>query len=248
MRAGRIGWRVAMGSMLLVLLFGSPAGGLKNKSESGKTIDSGSFAVWVNGQRVATETFHILQGEIYSTASSEFKGETGDKVIQKAELQVTSSGEFHRYEWHETTPHKEEIVVEPSESFMVEHVVPEAPERPVTQPFMLPLTTIVLDDYFFSQRELLVWRYLAQSCGGNLQQCRPGTMQFGALIPRRQMPVVVTVENAGPEKVNLNGSERDLNRIILKIPEEADWTLYVDLNFKLLRISIPAENTEVVRQ
>ena len=247
MRASRTGSRLA--GILLCFVICIPAGAHKNKSvDKTQPVDSGEFAVLVGGQRVASETFRIIQGETFSTASSEFKGEVGDKMVQKAELQITSAGELRRYEWHETSPHKEQIVVEPSDQFLVEHIVPEAPERPVTQPFTLPLTTMVLDDYFFSQREVLAWRYLAQSCGGDIQHCRPGVLQFGALIPRRQLPVVVTVENAGPEKVKLNGADRDLNRLTLKIPDEPDWVLYMDINFKLVRIVIPAGNTEVVRQ
>jgi hypothetical protein len=234
---------------LLLALCPAPAGARKNKnSDDTKAVDSGSFAVLVKGQRVATETFHIVQGAAFSTVSSEFKGEMGDKAVQKAELQVTSAGELRRYEWRELSPRKEEIVVEPSEQYLIERIIPEAPERPVAQPFILPLTTMVLDDYFFSQREVLAWRYLAQSCGGELKQCRPGALQLGVLVPRRRMPLVVTIENAGPEKVKLNGIDLDLNRLTLKIPDEADWVLYLDLNFKLVRIVIPAEDTEIVRQ
>jgi hypothetical protein len=251
MTAGKIPLlHTTMAGLLLAALTWAPAAmARKNRNpDTSQAVDSGTFVVVVKSQRVATETFHIAQGTAFSTASSEFKGEIGEKVLQKAELQITPAGELHHYEWRELSPRKEQITVEPSEQNLVEHIVPEPPERPVTQGYLLPLTTMVLDDYFFSQREVLAWRYLAQSCGGDLKQCRPGVLQLGVLVPRRRLPLVVTIENAGPEKVKLNGSEQDLNRLNLKIPDEADWVLYLDVNFKLVRILIPAEDTEIVRE
>lgn len=237
------------GALLLCLSLHPYAQAGKNKvAEGTRTVDSGTFVVIVRGQRVAAETFQIVQGETFSSVTSEFKGEVGEKVVQKAELRIAPSGELRRYEWRELTPHKEQIVVEPSEQFLVEQIVPEAPERPINQPFILPSTTMVLDDYFFSHREVLVWRYLAQACGSDLQNCRPGTLQFGALVPRRRLPEIATLENIGLEKVQINGVERELNRLTLKIPEESDWVLYMDKDFKLVRILIATDQTEIVRQ
>jgi hypothetical protein len=233
--------------VLFAVSFTTPLQAGKDKPSEEQVVDSGTFVVMVRGQRSATESFRIVQGPAVSTATAEFRSETGDKVIQKAELQVTSSGELRRYEWRELSPGKEQIVVEPSDQVLVEQIVPDAPEKPVTQRFILPPTTMILDDYLFSHREVLAWRYLAQVCGSQLENCRPGAVQFIVLAPRRRLPALATLENAGPERVQINGKERQLNRLTLKIPEEADWVLYMDLNLKLIRITIPAEQTEIVR-
>ena len=49
----------------------------KDKQPQGKTVDSGSFGVFMNGRRVATEKFSIQQDSNGSVATSEFKTEEG---------------------------------------------------------------------------------------------------------------------------------------------------------------------------
>jgi hypothetical protein len=52
----------------------------------------------------------------------------------------------------------------------------------------------------------------------------------------------------GKEKVNIRGAERELLRLNLS-GEGFTWALWVDDHdqFKLMRVAIPADNTEVVR-
>lgn len=211
------------------------------------TVDSGVFAISVNGQRIATESFQIQQSDTGSIATSEFKTERGDKSVQKSELQMTPAGDLRRYEWREISPGKAHLSVEPSDDFLMQQVTPNPPDRATQNPFVLPRSTMILDDYFFSHREILAWRYLAQACGGKLQQCRPGALQFGILVPQQRTPMMVTIEYAGPEKVTVAGKELQLNRLNMKT-EDADWQLYLDSNLKLIRIVVPSEQTEVVRQ
>jgi hypothetical protein len=232
---------------LLAMAFCLAAAGARG-ADKGKAVDSGTFSVYVAGQRVATETFQIVQGSSFSTTTSEFKSETPQgKSAQKAELQIAATGELRRYEWHELSPGKAQIVVEPSEQFLIEHIVPEAPDKPIEQPFVLPLSTMMLDDYFFSQREILAWRYLSQACSEGLKQCRPGKVQFGVLVPRQRAPLIATLEYAGVEKVNVRGVQQELNRVNLTISDDSEWALYLDGNMKLVRILIPNDKTEVVR-
>ncbi len=229
-------------SILLLLSVAAVA-----KSDKLRTVDAGTFSVFVSGKRIASESFKIEQGPAVSIATSEFRADTPQgKSAQKAELQITSSGELRRYEWHELSPGKAQIVVEPVEQFLVEHITPTPPDKPMEQPFVIPTSTMVLDDYFFSQREILAWRYLAQACSDGLKNCRPGKLQFGVLVPQQRSPLIVTMEYVGPEKVRIRGTERELNRINLK-SDESEWALYLDRNLKLMRIVIPADKTEVVR-
>jgi hypothetical protein len=56
----------------------------------------------------------------------------------------------------------------------------------------------------------------------------------------------VTLEFAGREKVSIRGANQELNRLDLK-SESQNWTLWMDDQFKLQRILIVSDNTEVVR-
>jgi hypothetical protein len=244
--------RVRGGTTLLAIVLLSafcPLWAAHKTVEKTKTVDAGTFTVVVNGQQVATETFRIEQGASASTVTSEFKSETGQKSAQKAVLQITPAGDLRQYEWQELSPDKAQITVEPSDGIILEHITPAPPAHPIQQPFVLPPSTMILDDYFFSQREVLLWRYLAQSCtNGKLEGCRPQRLQFGILAPQQHAVLMVTLEYAGPETVNVAGNQRTLNRFNLQTEQDPPWALYVDSDVKLVRIVIPSEKTVVERR
>ena len=54
----------------------------KAKETKGETVDSGSFAVYTAGRRVATETFSIKKGPEGSIISSEFKSTQGEQTAR----------------------------------------------------------------------------------------------------------------------------------------------------------------------
>jgi len=60
------------------------------KEPAGQMVDSGSFGVFMNGKRVATETFSIQQSGGGSTTNAQVKEEGGSGASQSSELQVTS--------------------------------------------------------------------------------------------------------------------------------------------------------------
>jgi len=109
---------------------------------------------------------------------------------------------------------------------------------------------MILDNNFFIQREVLAWRYLSAAChpeSGNLQ-CQKGAVEFGVLVPQDRSSTRVRMELVGKEKVPIRGAERELLRLNLT-GDGFEWALWVDGNdqFKLIRIAIPADGTEVVR-
>jgi len=237
---------VLTGICVLLTCFSGQAAA--KKAPTPKTVDAGSFGVYVNGQRVATERFEIQQQEDGSVATSELQTEnTGENMKQKARLQIAPDGALRRYEWHELSPGKAEDVVEPSEQFLVEHITPEPPAKPQDQPFLMPISTAILDDYFFSQREILVWRYLAEGCGGTITPtCKLSKTQYGVVIPRQVTSATISLEYAGTEQVTIRGTVHTLSRINLTTDTE-EWVLYLDQNLKLQRIVIPGQNTEILR-
>ncbi len=240
--------------LMLLLLLASAASGLaaSKKAEpasTGTLVDSGSFGVYVKGKRVATETFQIEQMPDMSIAKSEFKAGNGEgQALQNSELVLAPNGDLRKYTWNEVSPAKAQATIEPQDQLLVQHIVAGANDKPIDQPYILPTSTVILDDYFFSQRELLAWRYLGGSCKPDPQTgaCRLGRAQFGALIPRQRTSLLVNVEYVGPETVNVKGQKRQLNRFNMQ-SEGMDWALWLDDHYKLIRIYIAADATEVVR-
>jgi hypothetical protein len=226
------------------------AAGKDDKAAAAQMVDSGSFGVFMNGHRVATETFSIHQSNTGSSIVSEFKSEAGaDKAEQRSEWQMGPSGELRKYEWKEISPGQAQAVVLPNQDFLIERFKSGPDGKELEQPFMLPASSSLLDDYFFVQREVLAWKYLASSCKqdkGALQCPLKQHVQFGALNPHARASTSVTLEFTGREKVTLRGAEVELNRLDLK-GDAGTWSLWLDDQYKLQRILIAGENTEVVR-
>jgi hypothetical protein len=226
------------------------ASGKDDKAPGAQMVDSGSFGVFINGKRVATETFSIHQNGAENIITSEFKSEAGlEKALQTSDWQMSSSGELRKYEWKEVSPGQAQAVVAPNQDFLIERFKSSPQEKDQEQPFLLPASSSLLDDYFFVHREVLAWKFLASSCKqdkGELQCPLKQRVQFGALNPHSRSSMSVGVEFAGREKVTIRGVEHELNRLNFKI-ESGEWALWLDDQFKLQRIQIAAENTEVVR-
>ena len=240
---------------MICLGSGFPATGLayakdKEKSSGGQIVDSGTFGVFVNGHRVATETFSIEQTSNGSVATSRFKTEPGlDQAEQTSELQLSASGDLRKYEWKEITPGKTQAVVQPNETLLVERSTENPQAKPDEHPFLLPVSTSILDDYFFVHREILVWKYLGMACrqeSGRVSCPVAQRAQFGALNAHARSSLLVSIEFTGKEKVPIRGVAQDLNHFTLK-SDMGDWSLWLDDQFKLVRILVPADNTEVVR-
>lgn len=215
-----------------------------------KMVDSGSFGIFVGGRRIATEKFEIEQVDDGNITRSELNVDNGDvKAMQKSELQMNAAGQLRRYSWNELSPGKAEATVMPQDQFLVERMLPSPTDKVIEQPFILPTSTVILDDYFFAQRQLLAWRYLSSGCqtgAGGHTECKLIPVRYGALIPRQRTSVLVSMEYVGREKVRVRGQERDLIRFNLT-GEGMDWGLWMDDSYKLIRIVIAADSTEVVR-
>jgi hypothetical protein len=218
------------------------------KPVNSKVWDSGSFGIFVNGKRIGTEKFTIEQrSPELSVASSEITVDDGhSRVTQTAEMQINGKGELLSYVWKGLTPQKEQSTVEPKDQLLVEHVVP-ASEKKMDVPYVLPTSTVILDDNFFSHRELLVWRYLATGCvvkQNEGRMCAPS--HFGILVPHQHISASALMELIGREKIAVKGQEQELNK--LKIDSDGVvWNLWVNDDYKVIKITVPSGNVEVVR-
>ena len=219
------------------------------KPSASQTVDSGSFGIFVKGQRVATETFNVQQQGSSSTIKSQLKETTGtDPASQKSDLEITSSGELVHYEWSQSAGGS--LTVLPKNDFLIEKITTASSTKPAEQPFLMPSTSAILDNNFFIHREVLTWRYLATNCkpeGGSMK-CQQDPGEFGVLVPQDRSSVRVRIDLVGEEKITIHGAERNLLRLNLR-GENFEWNLWVDDHdqFKLIRVAIPADNTEVVR-
>ena len=222
----------------------------KEREHDGKTVDSGSFSVLQNGHRVGTETFSIYQTAAGSVIHSEFQTEHAPPDMQTSELQLTAAGDIHRYEWKEVSPEQAQSVVLPNEEFLNQKWSSGATDKEHEQPYLLPASTMILDDYFFIHREVLAWKYLGAACKqdnkGQLQCPLKQRAQMGTLNPHQHASAAMSVEFLGREKVNLKGGPQDLLKLELK-NESGTWQLWLDDQFKVMRMLVVGENTEVVR-
>ena len=235
---------------ILLLSLSADAGEKEKSKNSDQMVDSGSFGVFMNGRRMATETFSVQQNANGSVISSQFRTDEGvDKAAQSSELQLTPSAEIRRYEWKELSPGKAQATVAPSNDFLTEHISAGPDDKPIEQPFLLPASTSILDDYFFIHREILIWRYLATACKQEKRdiQCPANQKtQFGTMNPHQRSSVPLSLEFTGRDKVSIRGTERELNKFVLR-GDAGEWMMWVDDQFKLQRILIASEATEVVR-
>lgn len=232
----------------------------EQKVANGKVWDSGSFGIFVNGKRVGTEKFEIEQKSGSSLTVSEFKLQSGNfKANQKAEMELEPNGNLKSYTWQETVPQKEESTVDVKNQLLVEHVTP-ADRKEVDIPHFLSPSTIILDDNFFSQREVLLWHYLA-TCSrkpGELV-CKPAS--FAVLIPQQHASLDAAMRLLGQEKMELNGVEQQLTKVELDMrsPQQifwlneksknpdTKWILWMDEHYRIVKFTVPGSNVEILR-
>lgn len=243
-------------AVMLVAVMAAATASASNKASAKKkevpatVVDAGTFDVLVNGKHVASETFKIQQQGDVNVTTSEVKALDGSNTTLNSTLEMTSAGELKRYHWKEVSPSAAESTIEVNEGLLVQHVHVPGTSKPITIPYLLPASTAVLDDYFFSQRELLIWRYLAGGCkrvADGTMEC-PNMSQLGIIIPRQQAPSTVKVRMLGTEKVTIKGVERELQKFTISA-EDSEWSVWADPkdSFKVLRMHIPVQNTEIVR-
>lgn len=213
-------------------------------------VDNGSFGIMVNGHRIATETFKMEQRAGANVVTSQLKMEDPNvKAMQTAEMELTPEGGLKRYLWRETSPGKSQIEIQPDDNaFLVMRVVGDdgAAGKDSTHP--LAPTTPILDDNFFSQMQLLAWRYIAASCSpaATGYQCRYQEQKMPILNPHQQQSMVTSISYVGLQKMSYKGAQQEF-RAFKFMTENGDWLFWVDEQNRLVRVLISAEATEVLR-
>lgn len=232
-----------------VLLFSASLlfAGSKEKEPAGKIMDAGKFGIFVNGMRVGTEEFKVEQTVTGSSTHCDLTiDQGGTKIEQRSDMQMAQNGDLLRYEWKEVSPGKASSIVEPQDKFLIEHLYSGEKAKPFDRPFIMPASTVILDDFFFTHRELLAWRYIGASCKPGETNCNLKKTKFGGLVPHTAQPVEVSIEYKGPEKITIKGTEMQLSRFDLDV-DGVQWSLWMDSDYKVQRIVVPDSHTEVLR-
>lgn len=235
-------------SLVLLLLFAAPSL-IAGTEPSAAPVDSGSFGVFINSKRTATEKFSVSQGADGSLVTTDFKTEETNGAHQTTELKLGATGDLRRYEFKDIAPGSAQAVLEPKDEFMVQHSTLLPTDKPEEHQYILPATTSVLDDFVFVHREVLAWRFLAIGCrqkDGQIQCPLKQKLNIGVVIPRSRTSMLVGVEYRGRDSVTVHGKARELNRFDLK-SETSDWQLWLDDDYKVVRMLIPDLSTEIVR-
>lgn len=222
----------------------------KEKEHEGQKVDAGSFGVFQNGHRVGTETFSIYQTANGSVIESEFKTENAPtQAVQTSVMQLATNGEIRRYEWKELSPGNAESQVFPNDDFLTQKWRTGPQEKEHQKPYLMPASSIILDDYFFVHREVLAWKFLGLTCKqekGQLHCPLKQRTQFGTLNPHQQSSAQLSVEFLGREKITLKSGQQDLIKLELK-NDAGSWQLWLDDQFKVMKMSVVGENTELER-
>jgi hypothetical protein len=211
-----------------------------------QTVDEGTFVIYQGGKRIGSEKFLVQQSPDGSQISAELKMESGEH--QTSLLELTAGGDLRRYEFKEISPGTVEAVLAPKDEFLAQQITSGPGDKPIEQKYILTAATNVLDDFVFVQREVLIWRYLATACKKDkgALQCPRKKTPMGAVVPHGRTSMQVALEFTGREKIGVQGQERELNRLNLT-GDTSDWQLWVDDSFKLVRMVVPDQGTEILR-
>lgn len=220
----------------------------KEKPPSKQMVDSGSYGVFENGRRVATETFSISTDNGVSTIKSSIQQPDTNQTNQTSEMQIASDGSLISYEWHEMQEPNAELTLVPKNEFLTEQLKQSATSKPIEHPFLMPKTSIVLDDNFTVQREVFAWRFLASACQQEKADFKCTAAPFGTVDPQQVTSISVTAEPAGSNEITVHGVKRQLWQVNLKSDSE-NWSLWLDPldHYKLIRLTRDGVDMEVVR-
>lgn len=242
-----VGMRARAAAIVAVIFFMvSVAHAKKSKTLEANVVDSGTFGIFKSGKRIATETFKIEQSATESVTRSEIKTDdpTGE-TAQSSELQLAPNGDIVKYDWRQTKPEKQESTLQVSDQVLTQRITPGEKEKPLEIPYILPASTSVLDDYFFVHREIIAWKYIASQCP-DLSKCELPKATVGVIIPRQHTSGSVSLEYKGPDKTEWHGAQTELNHFILHA-DQADWSLYLNDQHRLVKVEVPSEQIEAIR-
>ncbi len=206
--------------------------------DSGRSLSpqKGKFRDMVNGKEVGSEEFEISSdgGGWVARGSATVRVAQGPETRITSQLQLRADGAPTHYEWTTVTGSKKAgASVDFDNGTATIHVQVNG-GTPFTQQFFFKTPVIaILDDNLYHQYAILADLY---------DWSKKGSQTFSVLIPQEMTPGTITVEALDPE--NANGKSLDRLRVR---SQDLEIILYLDGN-RLVRVSVPTVNAEIVRQ
>jgi hypothetical protein len=196
--------------------------------------DHGRLEITVNGSKVGTEEFSVTHdgaGWVIK-GSTELHSATGSGKVS-GELHLSAAGAPTRYDWTTESPKKvtSNTTFEGSEAKMS---TPVGGQKPIKQDFYFAPPVVILDNNLYHQYEVIARLY---------NWTARGPQNFSVLIPQEHMPGSVTVEAAAPGAAT--GAAADQLHVH---SSDLDILLFLDSTHRLMRISVPSANAEIVRK
>jgi hypothetical protein len=216
---------------------GRLARGLSDKQNAGSLLapEKGKFKIFVNGQQIGKEEFEIGPSGADWTVrgNSEIQSPQGNTHVSGT-LNLKADGTPVHYQWSMQGPKKAsaEIAFKGTVADVELHL---ENARPYTQQFTFNSPQVlVLDNNLYHQYVVLARLY---------DWNKKGSQSFAVLVPQEMTPGNVTVDSLGKQDV---GGGVKLEELRVKT-EDLELDLYLD-GQKLVRITAPSSNAEIVRE
>lgn len=198
--------------------------------------DRGTLDILRDGQSVGTEVYRITadeQGWI-ARGETELRGEEGRAKVQ-GELRLKADGSPERYEWSSTGQKKSSAIIRfEGTTALMELRMEGAP--PFSQDFLFAAPpVVVLDNNLYHQYAILAALY---------DWKRGGVQTFSVLVPQSLTPGTITAETFRPSEGNSTGKIHGLRVRSADLEIE----VYVDESRRLVRLSVPSANAEIIKR
>lgn len=208
---------------------------LESISSRGLAPDKGKFKDKVNGRQVGTEEFEIAQdsGGWVARATADVKDDKGASTHITSLLRLRADGTPTHYEWTTDGSKKASSTVDfDNGTATIRLLLPG--KTPFTQQLFFKTPRVaILDDNLYHQYAILSALY---------DWSRKGPQDISVLIPQELTPGSVTVEALDPDQ----SSGKSLDRLRVH-SQDLEITLYFD-GPRLVRVSVPSANAEIVRE
>jgi hypothetical protein len=212
----------------------APAHSGSADASGGLAPDKGTFRILVSGDEVGKEQFEIASdgGSWTIHGTTEIRsGKTSTHII--GALTIRPDGTPVRYTWSTDGAKKASATVNFNGPTVTTELHTGA-AQPFTQQFTFPSPHIVvLDNNLYEQYAVVADLY---------DWNKKGAQTFPVLVPQELTPGSATVESMGQQ--DFNGKKLEELRVTT---QDNEIDLYLD-GSRLMGISVPSANAEIVRQ
>jgi hypothetical protein len=204
--------------------------------------DQGTFLISLAGAPLGTEKFTIQASDDHLVAQADIhlkimQGQLPVELETFPKLVLDSHFRPQTYSWHLKGPESYQLDVDfrtpPARSRLR-----LGGKKEDVRTFQLPPDVVILDNNVIHHYQLLLDRYYTTS---------KRNQTFSGYIPQDALPGVLTVEDVGPQVIQLHGAETTLEHVVVTA-DNARLDLWVDGQHRLQRLSDPTKAMEAIRQ